>query len=237
MALGGQVQIDHGGVEAVMPEVLLDAANVDTGFEQMSGITVAKGMDGNPFFKIELCHSPSQGALDGGFFHRHGCRGTFFAASPELWKDQAWVAMGRPIVTQGVQGDLGQGDIPVLGALAAMDMDAHALFVNIADLQVQGFVEPQSTGINGGEIGFVLRGGNGAENSLDFIDTEHRGQAVFPFDMDERQGVPVALEHIDEEEFDAAVADPHGGGRPFVDISAVQKIVLKLGLGNLIRGF
>jgi len=33
MALSSQVQIDHGGVQAAMPKVLLDAADVDTGFQ------------------------------------------------------------------------------------------------------------------------------------------------------------------------------------------------------------
>ncbi len=37
MALGCEMEIDHGGVQAVMAEVLLDATDVNTGFQEMSG--------------------------------------------------------------------------------------------------------------------------------------------------------------------------------------------------------
>lgn len=40
VALGGQVQTDHGRGEAAMAQVLLDATDIDTGFEQMGGIRV-----------------------------------------------------------------------------------------------------------------------------------------------------------------------------------------------------
>ena len=33
MALGGQVQINHGRVKAAVAKVLLDATNVDSGFQ------------------------------------------------------------------------------------------------------------------------------------------------------------------------------------------------------------
>ena len=38
MALGGQVQVYHGGVEAAVAEVLLNPSDVDAGLEQVGGI-------------------------------------------------------------------------------------------------------------------------------------------------------------------------------------------------------
>ena len=49
--------------------------------------------------------------------------------------------------------------------------------------------------------------------------------------------MPVPLQHIDEEELYAAVADTHGGGRPLINVFAMEKIILQFPLGDFIRGF
>ena len=54
MALGGQMEIDHGGIKAVVPEVLLDTPDVDACFQEMSGIAVSEGMNGDALCDIEL---------------------------------------------------------------------------------------------------------------------------------------------------------------------------------------
>jgi len=54
MALGGEMEIDHGGVHAVMPEVLLDTPNVNSSFQEMSGIAVSESVNGDAFFDIKL---------------------------------------------------------------------------------------------------------------------------------------------------------------------------------------
>ena len=51
------------------------------------------------------------------------------------------------------------------------------------------------------------------------------------------EDVPVAFEHVFKQEADAAIANLHGGGRPFVDIHAVKKVALKLLLADEIGGF
>ena len=47
--------------------------------------------------------------------------------------------------------------------------------------------------------------------------------------------MPLPFEHIDKKEFDAAVADAHGGGGPFVDVFAMQEIILQFLLADQIR--
>ena len=47
MTLGGQVQIDQGGIEAVVAKVLLNAADIDPGFQKMCGIGMAQGVNGD----------------------------------------------------------------------------------------------------------------------------------------------------------------------------------------------
>jgi len=55
--------------------------------------------------------------------------------------------------------------------------------------------------------------------------------------MDEFQGMPVPFEHVDEEEFNTAVAYSHSGGGPFIVVFSVEEIVLKLLLGDFLRSF
>jgi hypothetical protein len=42
------------------------------------------------------------------------------------------------------EGIVGQGDVPVCGTLAAVDMELEALAINVGDLEGEGFMEPQS---------------------------------------------------------------------------------------------
>ena len=48
--------------------------------------------------------------------------------------------------------------------------------------------------------------------------------------------MPVALEHLYEEEADAAIADAHGVGRPAIAVSPVQEVGLQFGLRDRRRG-
>ena len=50
LTLVGEVEIEHGGFELSMAHVTLDDAQVDTGFEEMSGVGMAKGMDCDSLF-------------------------------------------------------------------------------------------------------------------------------------------------------------------------------------------
>jgi hypothetical protein len=54
MALGGKMEIDHGGVQTAMAQILLDATDVDAGFQQMSCIAVPEGMNGDAMFDFKL---------------------------------------------------------------------------------------------------------------------------------------------------------------------------------------
>ena len=66
MALRCEVEIDHGGVQTIGAQVLLDATDVDAGFQKMNGIAVPEGMDGNTFPEFELFKDTSQCSLNGG---------------------------------------------------------------------------------------------------------------------------------------------------------------------------
>jgi len=107
-----------------------------------------------------------------------------------------------------------------------MDVNAHALAVDIINLKIQGFMQSEAACVNGGQICFVLRSVNRIKDCPDLFQAQHSGQSLFAFGMDEFKGVPVALEHIDKKEFYSAIANPQGSGGPFINVFAVQEVVL-----------
>ena len=80
------------------------------------------------------------------------------------------MVVGEPVLAQQLKSGLRQRDIAVLGALAAVDMDHHALTVDIGDFEMAGFVEPQAAGVDGGEIDVVVEGFDVGQNASDFFD-------------------------------------------------------------------
>jgi hypothetical protein len=54
--------------------------------------------------------------------------------------------------------------------------------------------------------------------------------------MQDLEQVPVAPQHLHEEEANPAVADAKRVGRPVIDVSPVQEVGFQLGLGDLGRG-
>ena len=75
------------------------------------------------------------------------------------------------------------------------------------------------------------------QQTFDLLKAEDSGETVFGLGANERQGMPVALEDVLVEEFDATVADAHRSRGEVVDVFAVQEVVLKLGFGDQVWGF
>lgn len=81
-----------------------------------------------------------------------------------------------------------------------------------------------------------MKGADTAEQMPDLLDTEHGRQALFILSAQEIEGVPVTPEHVQEDEANPSVADPHRVGRPLIDVLAVEDIVLQLFFCDAIRG-
>jgi hypothetical protein len=134
--------------------------------------------------------------------------------------------MGFPGGAQQSQRLGGQGDVPVLGALAAVDMDLEALAVNSGDLQGEGFMEPEAQALDGGEGDLIVEGGSRLEDTSDFFNTEDSGEVVGGLRAHERQSGPVTLQDVLREEADAAGAEAQRSRGEVVDVFAVQEVVL-----------
>lgn len=80
---GGGVQVDHGGGQMRVSEILLNEFQANASFEKMSGIAVTQGMRTDPsIVPIQLTHDGFNGSLDRGFAHGLGrMRGLLVVAS------------------------------------------------------------------------------------------------------------------------------------------------------------
>ena len=120
------------------------------------------------------------------------------------------------------------------GAIDSMEL---ATGVDIGDFEMETFVKSEAAGVDGGKIGVILEGFDLGKNASDFLNTENGGKASFGLGTENSKDVPVSLEDVFVEEANPAIADPHGIGRPVINVFALEEIVLELLLGDEIGGF
>jgi len=184
-------------------------------------------------FQLGLAKGALDAALGHGLDGLFGI-GCFVAAS---WEDKTGMAMSEPVLAQQMEGRLGQRDVAVLGALTAVDMDHHALAVDIGDFEMPRFVKAQATGVHGGEKDVVGEVFDLGQKASDLFDAQDSGQAVFVLGTQDGENVPVARQDIDVEKANAAVADAHGLGRPVIDVFTLEEVLLEFLFRNPIGCF
>ena len=97
MPFMGEVEGEHGGFELGMSQGALNEAGMHASFEQMGGIRMSEGMDGDAH-----CGDPSplfcgaEGALDTGATHRGSRRRTLGMIPPGGGQEPGGVPMGLP---------------------------------------------------------------------------------------------------------------------------------------------
>jgi hypothetical protein len=77
------------------------------------------------------------------------------AAASRSGENPDGIAVSLPVLTQQLQGRVREGDVTILAAFAAMDVNQAASAVNVADLEVSAFLQAQSAGIDGGEASSI----------------------------------------------------------------------------------
>jgi hypothetical protein len=156
--------------------------------------------------------------------------------APGGGKEPGRVTMGFPEGAEESEGIDGQGDVPVFGTLATMDMALEALAIDVRDLEEEGFMEPEAQAIDGGEVDLVVQGGGRREEPPDLLHTEDGGEPVGGVRTEECEGVPVAFEDVLIEEADTTVTDAHRRWGEAVDIFPVQEVVLEFLFRDAVGG-
>jgi len=103
MALGGEMEIDHGGVQTAMAQIVLDASDIDAGLQQMRGIAVSEGMNGDAFGDSELFEHASQCPLHRCFRHGSRCLWSFVATASKSGEYPEGISMPLPVVAQTIE--------------------------------------------------------------------------------------------------------------------------------------
>jgi len=205
----------------------LDEPGMHAGFAQRGGVGMPQGMDGHAH-----CGDPgtvfgcAEGALDTGATHGGGSRRTVVVIPPGGGKEPGRVTGGVPGGAEQSEGLFGQGDVPVFGALAAVDMDLEALAIDVGDLQREGCMQPQASALDGGEVDLVVEGGGGRAEPPDLLHTEDGGETVGGLRAHEGEGMPSALEDVLREKANATVAEAQGRWGEAIDVFAVQEVAL-----------
>ncbi len=73
-------------------------------------------------------------------------------------------------MAEQVESRVWQRDIAILGALAAVHMDHHALTIDVGDFQMECFVKSEAAGVHGGEIDVVVKSFDVGQNASDLFD-------------------------------------------------------------------
>jgi hypothetical protein len=194
LTLLSKVEIDHGGFELGMAHVSLDDAQVDAGFEEMSGIGVAEGMNGDTLF-MDSCSNlgTTESPLDTTFGHGKLSVLCSITVSAQGREEEARMAVGEPIAAEQIEGGWGERDVAIFGTFSTVDMNHHAAGVDIGDFEMETFVKSEAAGVDGGKIGVILEGFDPGKNASDFLNAENGGKASFGLGTEDSEDVPIAL--------------------------------------------
>src|SRR5580658_8254599 len=142
----------------------------------------------------------------GGFLasvpHHFGVDGRITGMPAVAWK-QPGAGLARqsaPVLPQYLEQFWAEHHIPVFASLAALDVNHHALAIDVADFQVGQFRASYSGGVEGHQQG-AMEGSAGRLNELsNFFLAEDRWQAMGPFRIGSVADAPGSLERLTVEE-------------------------------------
>src|SRR5882672_455158 len=106
-------------------------------------------------------------------------------------------------------------------------MDLEALAIDVGDLKEEGFMKPEASAVDRGEVDVVVQGGGGRQEPPDLLHTEDSGETGGGVRTQEREGVPVAREDVRREEAEATGAEAQGRGGEALDVCAGQARALE----------
>jgi hypothetical protein len=107
--------------------------------------------------------------------------------------------------------------------------------VDVAGPQVQPLGHAQSEGVEGPEVGAVVRGADGVDEATHLLDGEDVGERLLLRDSELPEGGPVAWGDASEEEADAVEGDLEGCGSEVLLVLEEEQVLAQLGLGDLVR--
>ena len=106
-------------------------------------------MDVGGLFDTAGAQAQAEGALEGGAAHRFGGGRRPQAAVAFGREEQARMAVSAPELAQEFESALRQRHVTIAVAFAGPDVQEHALGVDVADFQFEGFTQAQAARVDG----------------------------------------------------------------------------------------
>lgn len=225
----GQVGVEGGDGRAAVAEVVLDLAEVLAAFEQVRGVRVTQGVNVRVFLDAAGAEGQAEGALQGRAAHRLAGGGGAQAVVAFAWEQERRMAMSFPEFAQELEGALRQRDVTIGVALAAADVQEHALGVDVADLKIQAFAQAQAAGVDQAQGDPMIQGRDLGENAAHFAGGEDDGQLELGLGADQNQFVrPLSAQGFLPKEFDGTNGLSGGLAGDFLDRLEVDEVLAEL---------
>lgn len=205
LAQARQVRVNGGDDRTLVAEIDLDLAEVLALFQQMRRVRMPQRVDVGLLSDAAGFEGEAEGALQRGAAHRFGGGGGTLAAVAFGRKDQRGMTMGFPLLAQEEEGAPRQGNVTILIALAAADVQEHPFRIDVADLQPQPFTEAQTAGVDEDETNAMIQRGHVRQNAAHLGGGEHDREFELRIGANELQFVwPDAFKRFFPEEFESA---------------------------------
>jgi hypothetical protein len=147
----------------------------------------------------------AEGALDTGATHRGSRRRPWGVLPPGGGKEPGAVPRGFPGGAEPCQRLFGEGNVPVFGARAAVDMDLETRAIDVGELEAKGRVASEAQAIDGREVDLGVQGSGRREEPPDLRHTEDGGETGGGVRTQEREGVPGTLEDVRVIQFSSSI--------------------------------
>src|SRR5712691_8642964 len=154
----GEREGDQRGCALGRAQGALEEPGMHAGCKEMGGVGMPQGREGHAGcgHAGTVCGC-AEGPLDTAPTPGRSRQRTLGVISPGGGKEPGCMTMGFPGGTQQREGLGGQGDVPVCGARATMDMDLKTLAIDGRDLQEEGCMQPESHAGDGGAGDLVVQ--------------------------------------------------------------------------------
>jgi hypothetical protein len=181
---------------------------------------------------LELSQDFLNAALNGGFAHGLGGIFCLQMVFPFGRKDPSRVSMSLPILSHRDQSRFGKGDVAILGSLSTVDVNEHASGIDIFDLKMKSFLEPESEHVDDGKEAEHRRLLDDLQEDKDFRDRKDDRQFQLRLDAHELQDRPIARASELKEPLDPVLSDVDGTWLPLELVLDVEQVVSDIVLGS-----
>src|SRR6267378_1987942 len=207
-----EMQIDGGFFEITMPQQHLDGTQIRARFEQMRGKavsqrvrmhTVAKASPSRCSFTGEVDRLGSDGVIAGVITITRKQPHARFSSQP------------LPVLPEFVQQPCAEQYIAVFAAFTALDVDHHALAVDVTNFQASEFGTAESGGIERHQQSAMKRRASCIDESRHFLLAEDRWQVKGLLRVGRLGNAPGSLERFRIEESESCQVLCHRVRREF----------------------